>query len=154
MSVLRRLRGLGPGLLVAAAFIGPGTVTTATVAGAEFGYALLWAVVFSVIATIVLQEMSARLGLVSRDGLGEALRTTFSNRIVRGLCIGLVIGAIAFGAETQRARRKLSRGICDRCSWARVSTQCYLASRQDAPLTSMISVLCALGAFAVMNNPG
>ncbi len=97
MSVLRRLRNLGPGLLVAAAFIGPGTVTTATVAGAEFGYALLWAVVFSVIATIVLQEMSARLGLVSREGLGEALRTMFSNRIVRVLSIGLVIGAIAFG---------------------------------------------------------
>ena len=97
MSVLHRLRNLGPGLLVAAAFIGPGTVTTATVAGAQFGYALLWAVVFSVIATIVLQEMSARLGLVSREGLGEALRTMFSNRIVRGLSIGLVIGAIAFG---------------------------------------------------------
>ncbi len=97
MGIVRRFQGLGPGLLVAAAFIGPGTVTTATVAGAEFGYALLWAVVFSVIATIVLQEMSARLGLVSREGLGEALRTTFSNRFVRGLCIGLVIGAIAFG---------------------------------------------------------
>ncbi len=71
MSVFRRLRNLGPGLLVAAAFIGPGTVTTATVAGARFGYALLWALAFSVVATIVLQEMSARLGLVTREGLGE-----------------------------------------------------------------------------------
>ncbi len=80
-----------------AAFIGPGTVTTASVAGARFGYALLWAVVFSVVATIVLQEMSARLGLVSREGLGEALRTTFSNRFVRALSILLVVGAVAFG---------------------------------------------------------
>ena len=71
--MLRRLRNLGPGMLVTAAFIGPGTVTTATVAGARFGYVLLWALGFSVIATIVLQEMSARLGVVSGAGLGEAL---------------------------------------------------------------------------------
>jgi manganese transport protein len=95
--VIHRLRTLGPGLLVAAAFIGPGTVTTASVAGARFGYALLWAVAFSVVATIVLQEMSARLGLVSGAGLGEALRTSFANRFVRDLAILLVVAAIAFG---------------------------------------------------------
>ena len=91
------LRSLGPGVLVTAAFIGPGTVTTATVAGARFGYALLWAVAFSVVATIVLQEMSARLGLIGRQGLGEALRTTFANRFLRGACILLVVAAIGFG---------------------------------------------------------
>lgn len=96
--MLKRLRSLGPGLLVAAAFIGPGTVTTASTAGASFGYALLWALVFSIIATIVLQEMSARLGLVSREGLGEALRTTFDNRVIQILAIILVISAIAIGS--------------------------------------------------------
>lgn len=94
---LRKLRNLGPGLLVTAAFIGPGTVTTATVAGAGFGYALGWAIAFSVVATLVLQEMSARLGLVSRQGLGEALRTTFVHPVLRALCIGLVHAAIALG---------------------------------------------------------
>lgn len=95
--MFRRLRNLGPGMLVTAAFIGPGTVTTATVAGARFGYVLLWALGFSVIATIVLQEMSARLGVVSGAGLGEALRSSFANRVVRGGCILLVVAAIAFG---------------------------------------------------------
>ena len=66
-------------------------------AGARFGHALLWAIAFSIVATIVLQEMSARLGLVSRQGLGEALRSTFPNRLVRGLSILLVLAAIAFG---------------------------------------------------------
>jgi manganese transport protein len=97
MNLFHRLRNLGPGLLVAAAFIGPGTVTTATVAGARFGYALLWALAFSVVATIVLQEMSARLGLVSREGLGEALRTTLTNPMARILSILLVVAAIALG---------------------------------------------------------
>ncbi len=95
--VMQRLRNLGPGLLVAAAFIGPGTVTTASVAGASTGYALLWALAFSIFAVIVLQEMSARLGLISREGLGEALRTTFDNPIIKVGAIILVVAAIAVG---------------------------------------------------------
>ncbi len=94
---MRRLRNLGPGLLVTAAFIGPGTVTTASVAGASTGYALLWALIFAIFATIVLQEMSARLGVVSREGLGEALRTTFDNPLIKFAAILLVVAAIAFG---------------------------------------------------------
>jgi manganese transport protein len=95
--MIKRLRNLGPGLLVTAAFIGPGTVTTASVAGASTGYAILWAVVFSIVATIVLQEMSARLGVVSREGLGEALRTTFDNPAIKLAAIVLVVVTIAFG---------------------------------------------------------
>ena len=94
----KRLKNLGPGLLVAAAFVGPGTVTTASVAGASTGYALLWALVFSIIATMVLQEMSARLGIVSREGLGEALRTTFDNVAVKVIAVALVVAAITIGA--------------------------------------------------------
>lgn len=92
-----RTRRFGPGLLVTAAFIGPGTVTTASIAGADFGFALVWAVVFSVGAAMVLQEMSARLGIVSRTGLGEALRTTFRRPAVKYGAIGLIVVAIAFG---------------------------------------------------------
>lgn len=95
--MIKRLRNLGPGLLVTAAFIGPGTVTTASVTGASTGYALMWAIVFSIFATIVLQEMSARLGVVSREGLGEALRTTFANPVFKVASVLLVVAAIAFG---------------------------------------------------------
>ena len=94
---MKWLRNLGPGFLVTAAFIGPGTITTASKAGAEYGFALVWAVVFSVFATIVLQEMCARLGLVTGQGLGESIRTTFRNPVARGLTAALVIAAIAFG---------------------------------------------------------
>ena len=96
--MMKRLKNLGPGLLVAAAFVGPGTVTTASVTGAGTGYALLWALVFSIIATMVLQEMSARLGIVSREGLGEALRTTFDNVAVKVAAVILVVAAITIGA--------------------------------------------------------
>ncbi|HJN12343.1 MAG TPA: Nramp family divalent metal transporter [Pirellulaceae bacterium] len=87
----------GPGLLVTAAFIGPGTITTASKAGAGFGFALLWTVLFATAATIVFQEMSARLGLVTRRGLGEAIQTTFEQKVIRLACCGLVAAAIGFG---------------------------------------------------------
>ena len=87
----------GPGALVTAAFIGPGTITTCSLAGARFGYALLWGLVFSMIATIVLQEMSARLGIISRHGLGEALRKQFTNPLSRIFTAILVIAAITIG---------------------------------------------------------
>lgn len=87
----------GPGLLVTAAFIGPGTITTASSAGAHFGFALLWALLFSVIATFVLQEMSARLGLATRQGLAEAMRRHFSSPVLGRLAIVLVVVAVGLG---------------------------------------------------------
>ena len=95
--MLNHFRKLGPGLLVTAAFIGPGTITTASIAGASYGFALLWVIIFSVTATIVLQEMTSRLGLISRAGLGEAIRTTFKNPLFTIFSTILVVSAIAFG---------------------------------------------------------
>ncbi len=63
--------------VIAAAFIGPGTVTTAASAGSVFKYDLLWALVFSVIATLVLQEASSRITIVSGKNLGEAIRKQY-----------------------------------------------------------------------------
>jgi len=93
----------GPGILVTAAFIGPGTITTASTAGANFGFALLWALVFSIFATIVLQEMSARLGLVTRAGLAEAMRSTFHSKLFGRLSVLLVVAAVGFGNAAYEA---------------------------------------------------
>lgn len=92
----RRRSAVGPGWIVAAAFLGPGTVTTATLAGARFGTALLWALLFSTLATMALQEMAARLGLVTGAGLGEAIRGRFHGP-ARWFAVGLVVAAIAGG---------------------------------------------------------
>jgi manganese transport protein len=93
----RKFFKFGPGALVTAAFIGPGTITTCSLAGANFGYALLWGMVFSTIATIVLQEMSARLGIITRQGLGEALRKQFITPFSKVVTFILVISAITIG---------------------------------------------------------
>lgn len=87
----------GPGLMIAASFIGPGTITTAIVTGADFGFTLAWSVIFSIIATLVLQEMSVRLGLGAGLGLGEAMRRALENPVLRTLMIALVVAAIGIG---------------------------------------------------------
>lgn len=110
MSRRRLLRSIGPGAVVTAAFIGPGTVTTATLAGASFGYALLWALTFSTLATLALQEMSARLGLVTGAGLGEAIREQFSGG-GRVLAVVLVIAAIGLGNAAYETGNLLGAGL-------------------------------------------
>ncbi|WP_342805029.1 Nramp family divalent metal transporter [Alteromonas sp. M12] len=90
------MKKFGPALLVTAAFIGPGTVTTATLAGGNFGFALVWALLFSVIATFVLQEMASRLGLVTGSGLAEAISQQFTG-IKKMLACLLVVSAIGIG---------------------------------------------------------
>src|SRR5690606_38496249 len=83
--------------LVAAAFIGPGTVTTCAMAGIRFGYALLWALLFATIGTIVLQEMAARLGVVGGIGLGAAIRRRVGAPWMRVGAALLVASAIVVG---------------------------------------------------------
>jgi len=97
MQFFQKLKDLGPGVLVTAAFIGPGTITTCTLAGANYGYVLLWGLTFSILATIILQEKAARLGLVTRMGLGEAVRQQFANPAMQYLAIALVLSAILVG---------------------------------------------------------
>ncbi|WP_239750059.1 Nramp family divalent metal transporter [Mammaliicoccus sp. H-M34] len=87
----------GPGMIITASFVGPGTVTTMTQGGAGFGYSLLWAVIFSIIATIALQEMVARLALVTNEGLGEAIRDIFNHHLLKIITVWFSMVAVAVG---------------------------------------------------------
>lgn len=93
----KRLKNIGPGALVAAAFIGPGTVTSCSTSGAKYGYTLLWAMLLSVISVIIMQLMAARVGIVSKMGLGQALRAKFTGKTARILLAILVIAAVFIG---------------------------------------------------------
>lgn len=99
----RFFKNIGPGTLVAAAFIGPGTVTVCTLAGVKFGFTLLWAMVLSIVATIVLQEMAARLGIVYGKGLAATVKSEIKNPIVRSLAILLILTAILIGNAAYEA---------------------------------------------------
>lgn len=101
--MIARLKNLGPGALVTAAFIGPGTVTACTLAGTNHGYTLLWALLFATLATIALQEMSARLGLVTQRGLGANLADLFAGSVWRWPLIVLVGLALYCGNAAYEA---------------------------------------------------
>ena len=94
---------LGPGVLVAAAFIGPGTVTACTLAGVDFGFSLLWAMLLSIIATYVLQEMSARLGIITQKGLADVIKQELHNPWIRNSVIALIFSAIIIGNASYEA---------------------------------------------------
>lgn len=103
-------QNIGPGTLVAAAFIGPGTVTLCTLAGVNFGFNLLWAMLLSIIATIVLQEMAARLGIISQKGLSEVIREELKNPILNQFITILILSAIVVGNASYEAGN-ISGGI-------------------------------------------
>lgn len=96
-SFWKRLKEVGPGAVVAAAFIGPGTVTSCFTSGASYGTTLLWAILFSTISVIIMQTMASRLGIVTGKGLGEALRTKYTGKGARIFLAILVIAAVFIG---------------------------------------------------------
>jgi manganese transport protein len=100
---MRRLVAVAFWSIIAAAFIGPGTVTTCAKAGAGFGYRLLWALTFSTVATLVLQEASGRLTVTSGRSLGEALRHTYRGGAGGAAVLLLVLGAIVVGCAAYEA---------------------------------------------------
>ena len=103
-------KNIGPGTLVAAAFIGPGTVTLCTLAGVNFGFNLLWAMLLSIIATIVLQEMAARLGIISQKGLSEVIREEIKSPLLRQCITILILSAVVVGNASYEAGN-ISGGI-------------------------------------------
>ena len=97
------LKNVGPGVLVSAAFIGPGTVTVCTLAGVNFQYALLWALLLSIIACVILQEMAARLGIIAQKGLSECIREEIKNPYLKIAGIILIFSAIVLGNAAYEA---------------------------------------------------
>lgn len=101
----------GPAMLVTAAFIGPGTVTTCVVAGMDFGFALLWALLFATVATIFLQNMAARVAITTDKGLAEAILDAAPRRGAKWLIGGLIFAALAIGNATYEAGNLIGAGI-------------------------------------------
>ncbi len=94
---------IGPGVWITAAFIGPGTITIATLAGAEFGTTLLWALLISIVSTIFIQNTVAKITWKTKKGLVEIIKDSV---FIKGIKIGLlllVIIAIFIGNSAYEA---------------------------------------------------
>lgn len=99
MSAPAKIRSVVLWSVISAAFIGPGTITTAVSAGASFQLGLLWAVVFATLACIVLQEVSARVIISSGLTFGECVQQRFGTGWVKWLvAVPVLLGCAAYEA--------------------------------------------------------
>lgn len=97
------LKNIGPGTLVAAAFIGPGTIALCIDAGANYGFSLIWALILSTLATIFLQEIASRIGIVSQKGIANIVREELKEPWIKNLALFLIISAIIIGNTAYEA---------------------------------------------------
>ena len=82
---------VGPGFITANVDNDAGGITTYSQAGAQFGYLLLWTMIPTTLALIVVQEMASRMGAVTGKGLSDLIREEFGFRITFLMMVGLVI---------------------------------------------------------------
>ena len=94
--MLKVFKNIGPGIIVTSAFIGPGTVTLCILSGIQFGYSLIWCIIFSIIATCYLQEISSRLGIISRKGLSDII-TDIDNSFIRKIAVLFIFLSLFIG---------------------------------------------------------
>jgi Mn2+/Fe2+ NRAMP family transporter len=81
---------VGPGFITAAVDNDAGGIATYSVAGAQFGYSLLWIMIPTTVALVVIQEMSARMGAATGKGLSDLIREEFGFRVTFFLMIALI----------------------------------------------------------------
>jgi len=85
---------LGPGIVTGSVDNDAGGITTYSVAGALFGYKLLWTLIPSFIVLAVVQEMNARMGIVTGKGLADLIRENFGVKVTFFIFLGLIVADI------------------------------------------------------------
>ncbi len=89
-GVCQSLRQLGPGLITGAADDDPSGIATYSQAGAQFGYSMLWTVVFTLPLMAAIQIVSARIGYVTRKGLAANIKRSFPRWVLLAV-VGLLL---------------------------------------------------------------
>ena len=82
---------IGPGFITANVDNDAGGIATYSVAGAQFGYSLLWTMIPITIALVIVQEMSSRMGAVTGKGLSDLIREEFGFRVTFFLMLALIV---------------------------------------------------------------
>ncbi len=85
---------LGPGIITGSVDNDAGGITTYSVAGAVYGYNLIWTLIPSFILLIIIQEMNARMGIVTGKGLADLIRENAGVKVTFVIFLGLLIADI------------------------------------------------------------
>lgn len=99
-SIKKILKSLGPGIITGASDDDPSTIATFSQAGAQFGFGMLWLALFQYPMKTVIQEICARIGLVSGKGLSSVMKKRYSKNVVLPITILLIIAnTVNIGAD-------------------------------------------------------
>lgn len=90
-GLLMFLTILGPGIITGSVDNDAGGITTYSVAGATYGYNMLWTLIACFIVLLVVQEMNARMGIVTKKGLADLIRENFGVKVTFFIFLGLII---------------------------------------------------------------
>lgn len=92
------LKSMGPGAIMAAAIIGPGTVTTASTQGANYGYTALWIILAACVIAYFFQEPATRISIGCKQDVMIGIREHIGPNMAKFLYIVIFVGSIAFQA--------------------------------------------------------
>src|SRR3989338_3485629 len=118
---------MGPGIITANVDNDAGGITTYSVAGAHFGYTLIWSFIPIIIALVIIQEMSSRMAVVTGKGLADLIREEFGVRVTFYAMVVLILSnlfntisefaGIAASAELFGMNKYLLVGLCAIFVW-------------------------------------
>jgi len=141
---------VGPGFITANVDNDAGGITTYSQAGAQFGYLLLWTMIPTTIALIVVQEMASRMGAVTGKGLSDLIREEFGFRITFLMMLGLVVtnfgnvlaefSGIALSLELFNIPKYISVPVCALVVWLMVVRGSYKSVEKIFLVASFIYV--------------
>lgn len=148
---------MGPGFIVAMVDNDAGGITTYSVAGAHFGYQLLWTLIPVTFVLIIIQEMCARLGVVSGKGLSDLIRESYGAKITFYLLIALLVtnlgtviaefSGIASAAEIFSIPRYVAVPACALFVWLVIVKGSYRSVEKVFLLGSVLYISYLISGF-------
>lgn len=141
---------IGPGIITAMVDNDAGGITTYSVAGAQFGYTMLWTLIPVTFILIIVQEMCARLGVVSGKGMADLIRESYGVKITFYLLLGLLaanlattvaeFSGIAGSLEIFNIPRFASVPVCSIIIWWVITRGSYRSVEKIALIAAFIYV--------------
>jgi NRAMP (natural resistance-associated macrophage protein)-like metal ion transporter len=148
---------LGPGIITANVDNDAGGITTYSLAGAHFGYSLLWLMIPTTIALVVIQEMCARMGAVTGKGLSDLIRESFGVKITFYVMIALFLtnmgnavsefAGIAASLEIFGISKYIAVPVCAVIVWLLIVKGSYRVVEKVFLVACMVYIAYPIAAF-------
>ncbi|BCS54664.1 Nramp family divalent metal transporter [Geobacter sp. SVR] len=161
-NIMLFLAILGPGIITANVDNDAGGITTYSLAAANYGYAILWPMIPTTIALVVIQEMCARMGAVTGKGLSDLIRESFGVKVTFYVMIALLLtnmgnsisefAGIAASLEIFGISKYLSVPLAAICVWLLIVKGSYKTVEKVFLVACMVYVAYPIAAFIAGPN--